>query len=151
MENLTSPLSVLSFLQRNNTILDMRQGVLNFPFSSMQLKTTDYKYTSVMEPICTQEDITITPNDRQLVTLNSQMYENTTVTDILQPSIALTEDGDIASCATLVTLTSGQVHIHLNIFTDHPYTLKRGSHVASFSVMTPGQIKYVKPIDPVTT
>ena len=31
MEKLTSPLIGLSFLQRNNTILDMRQGILNFP------------------------------------------------------------------------------------------------------------------------
>ena len=49
MEKLTSPLIGLSFLQRNNTILDMRQGVLNFPFFSMQLKTADHKYTNVME------------------------------------------------------------------------------------------------------
>ena len=151
MEKLTSPLIGLSFLQRNNTILDMRQGVLNFPFFSMQLKTADHKYTNVMEPICTQEDITIPPNDRQMVTLTSQMYDDTTVTGILQPSNALTEDGDVAFCAALVTLTSGQVEIPLNNFTDHPYTLKRGSHIASFSVMTPGQMKYVKPIDPVTT
>ena len=38
MKNLTSPLIFLSFLQRNNTILDMRQGILKFPFFSMQLK-----------------------------------------------------------------------------------------------------------------
>ena len=35
MEKLTSPLIGLSFLQRNNTILGMRQSVLNFPFFSM--------------------------------------------------------------------------------------------------------------------
>ena len=51
----------------------------------------------------------------------------------------------------MITLTTGQVEIPLNNFTDHPYTLKRGSHVANFSVTTPGQIKYVKPINPVTT
>ena len=151
MEKLTSPLIGLSFLQRNSTILDMRQGVLNFPFFSMQLKTADHKYTNVIEPICTQEDITIPPNDRHLATLTSQMYDDTTVTGILQPSNALIEDGDITFCAALVTLTSGQVEIHLNNFTDHPYTLKRGSHIANFSVMTPGQMKYVKPVDPVTT
>ena len=61
MEKLTSPLIGLSFLQRNNTILDMRQGDLNFPFFSMQLKTADHKYTNVMEPICAREDITIPP------------------------------------------------------------------------------------------
>ena len=151
MEKLTSPLIGLSFLQRNNTILDMRQGILNFPFFSMQLKTAGHKYTNVMEPICIQEDFKFPPNDRQMVSLTSQMYDDTAETGILQPSNALTEDGDVAFCAALVTLTAGQVEIPLNNFTDHHYTLKRGSHIANFSVMTPGQMKYVKPIDPVTT
>ena len=83
MEKLTGPLIGLSFLQRNNTILDMRQGVLNFPFFSMQLKTADHKYTNVMEPICIREDITIPPNDRHSVPLASQLYEDTSVTGIL--------------------------------------------------------------------
>ena len=151
MEKLTSPLIGLSFLQRNNTILDMRQGVLNFPFFSMQLKTADHKYTNVMEPICIREDVTIPPNDGHSVQLASQLYEDTTVTGILQPSNALTDDGDIAFCAALVTLTNGQVSVHLNKFTDSPYTLKRGTQVATFTVLTPEQLKYVKPIDPVTT
>ena len=112
----------------------------------MQLKTEDHKYTNVMEPICTREDITIPPNDTLLVTLFSQLYVDTAVTGILQPSNTIAEDGDIVFCAALVTLTTGQVEIYLNNFTDHPYTLKRGSHVANFSVMTPddGQMKYAR-------
>ena len=151
MEKLTSPLIGLSFLQRNNTILDMRQGVLNFPFFSMQLKTADHKYTNVMEPICIREDVTIPPNDRHPVLMASQLYENTTVTGILQPSNNITDDGDIAFCAALVTLTNGQVSVHLNNFPDSPYTLKTGTQVATFTVLSPEQMKYVKPIDPVTT
>ena len=151
MEKLTSPLIGLSFLQRNNTILDMRQGVLNFPFFSMQLKTADHKYTNVMEPICIREDIIIPPNDRHAVLIASQLYANTTVTGILQPSNNFTDDGDIAFCAALVTLTNGQVSVHLNNFTDSPYTLKTGTQVATFTVLTPEQMKYFKPIDPVTT
>ena len=61
MEKLSSPLIGLSFLQRNNTILYMRQGVPNFPFS-MQLKTADHKYTNDLEPICIREYVTIPPN-----------------------------------------------------------------------------------------
>ena len=98
MEKPTSPLIGLLFLQRNNTKLYKRQGVLMFPFFSKRLKTADHKYTNVIEPICTQEDITIPPNDRQLITLTSQMYDDITVTGILQPSNALTEDGDLAFC-----------------------------------------------------
>ena len=151
MEKLTCPLIGLSFLQRNNTILDMRQGVLNFPFFSMQLKTADHKYTNDMEPICIREDVIIPPNDRHPVLMAAQLYENTTVTGILQPSNNLTDDGDIAFCAALVTLTNGQVSVHLINFTDSPYTLKSGTQVATFTVLTPEQMKYVKPIDPVTT
>ena len=151
MEKLTSPLIGLSFLQRNNTILDMRQGVLIFLFFSMQLKTADHKYTNVMEPICIREEVTIPANDRHSILMASQLYEDTTVTGILQPSNNITDDGDIAFCAALVTLTNGQVSIHSNNFTDSPYTLPRGTQVANFTVLTPEQMKYVKPIDPVTT
>ena len=150
MEKLTSPLIGLSFLQRNNTILDMRLGILN-PFFSMQLKTADHKYTNVMEPICAREDIIFPLNDRHMVFMSSQLYDDTNVTGILQPSNDLAEDGDITFCAALVTLTQGQVSIHVNNFTDQHYTIKRGSHIANFSVLTPEQMKYVKPIDPVTT
>ena len=51
MTNLTSPLIGLLFLQRNSTILDMHQGILNFPFFSMQLKNEDRTYPNVIEPI----------------------------------------------------------------------------------------------------
>ena len=71
--------------------------------------------------------------------------------DILQPSNTLTDDGDIAFCAALVTLTNSQVEVHLNIFTDTPYFLKRGTQIANFTVLTPEQMKYVKPIEHVTT
>ena len=151
MEKLTSPLIGLSFLQRNNTILDMRQGVLNFPFFSVQLKTADPKYTNVMEPICIREDVTTPPNDQHSVQLSSQLYEDTRVTGILQTSNNLTDHGDIAFCAALVTLTNGQASVHLNHFTESPYTLERSTQVATFTGLTPEQMKYVKFIDPVTT
>ena len=63
----------------------------------MQLKTADHKYSNVMEPISTRADITIPPNDRQMISIKSQMFEDSNVTGIIQLSNALTEDGDIAS------------------------------------------------------
>ena len=60
-------------------------------------------------------------------------------------------DGEIAFCAILVTLTNVQVEVHLNVFTESLYTLKRNTHVDKFTILTSEQMKYVKPIDPVTT
>ena len=151
MEHLTGPIIGLMFLQRNHTVLDMRQGILNFPFFSMQLKTADHKYSNVLEPILNPIEITIPPNDRVLIRTNSLLYPENAVTGILQPSDLLHEEGDITFCPALVTLNDGNILIPVNNFTDHPYKLKKGLHIANFSVMTPEQMKYVKPVDPAST
>ena len=67
----------------------------------------------------------------------SQLHDDANFTGILQPSKDLTGGGDITFCAALVTLTQGQVAINVNNFTDQPYTLKKGSHIANVSVLTP--------------
>ena len=151
MEKLTGPIIGLMFLQRNHTVLDMRQGILNFPYFSMQLKTADHKYSNVLEPILNPDDVTIPPNDRTLVEIKSQIYNENSVTGVLQPSDLLHEESDITFCAAIVTLTNGNVTVHINKFSDQPYKLKRGLHIASFSVLTPEQMKHVKPIDPGST
>ena len=94
-----------------------------------------------MEPTCAREDITFPPNNRHMVSMYSQLYDDTNVTEILRTSNDLAEDGDITFCDALVTLTQGQVTIQVNNFTDQSYTLKRGSHIANFSVLTPEQVK----------
>ena len=151
MEHLTGPIIGLMFLQQNHTVLDMRQGILNFPFFSMQLKTADHKYSNVLEPILNPTEITNPPNDRVLIRTNSLLYPENAVTGILQPSDLLHEEGDITFCPALVTLNDGNIMIPVNNFTDHPYKLKKGLHIANFSVMTPEQMKYVKPVDPAST
>ena len=86
MEHSTGPIIGLMFLQRNHTVLDMEQGILNFPFFSMLLKTVDHGYSNVLEPKLNPTEITIPPNDRVLIRTNSVLYRENVVTGILQPS-----------------------------------------------------------------
>ena len=151
MEKLTGPIIGLMFLQRNHPVLDMRQGQLNFPYFAMQLKTVDHKYSNVLEPILNPDDSTIPPNDRVVVEIKSQIYNENTAAGVLQPSYLLHEEGDITICAAIVTLTNGTVNVHINTFTDQAYKFKKGLHIAKFSVLTPEQMKHVKPIDPGST
>ena len=151
LEHLTGPSIGLMFLQRNHTVLDMRQGILNFPSFSMQLKTADHKYSNVLEPILNPTEITIPPNDRVLNRTNSLLHPENAVTGILQPSDLLHEEGHITFCAALVILNDGNILIPVNNFTYHTYKLRKRIHTASFSVMTPEQMKYVKPVDPAST
>ena len=64
MTNFTSPLIGLLLLQRNSTKLDMRQGILNFPLFSMQLKNEDRTYPNVIEPILNPIETILLPGKR---------------------------------------------------------------------------------------
>ena len=101
-----------------------------------------------MEPILNPTEITIPPNDRVLFRTNSVLYPENAVTGILQPSDLLHEEDDITFYPALVTLNDGNTLIPVNIFTDRPYGLEKGLHIANFSVITPEQMKNVKPVDP---
>ena len=117
----------------------------------MQLKTADHKYANVMEPILNPEDVMIPPNDRTIISIQSRNYAENVVTGILQPSEPLNEENDITFCAAIITLDEGTTRIHVNNFTDQHYKLKKGMHIANVSVMTPEQMKHVRPIDQVST
>ena len=67
MTNLTSPLIGLLLLKRNSTILDMRQGILNFPLFSMQLKNEDRTYPDVIEPILNTVETILQPGKRTTI------------------------------------------------------------------------------------
>ena len=65
--------------------------------------------------------------------------------------ILVEQQGEQPFCAAIFTLDEGTTRIHVNNFTDQPHKLKKGMHIANFSVMTPEQMKHVRPIDPVST
>ena len=124
IENFTGPIIGLMILQRNHTVLYMRQGILIFPFISIQLKTTDHRYSNVLEPTLNPTEITIRPNDKILVRTKSLLYPENAVTEILQPS-------DLQQLLlTSSTLNDGNILIPVNNFTDHPSKPKKDSKLS---------------------
>ena len=38
--------------------------------------------------------------------------------------------------------------VQISNFLDHPYTLKKGTYMANFSILTPEQTKHIRPVNP---
>ena len=148
MTNLTSPLIGLLFRQRNSTILDMRQGNLNFRFFSMQLKIEDRTYSNVIEPIINPVDTILQPGKRTTFWVNSQIYTENEATGIIQPSPLLENDEDLLICPAISSTQNNKQMVQISTFLDHPYTLKKGTHMANFSILTPEQTKHIRPVNP---
>ena len=148
MTNLTTPLIGLFFLQRNSTILDMRQGILNFPFFSMQLKSENRTYPNVIEPILNPGDTIQQPGKRTTIWVKSQIYTEIEATGILQPSPLLENNEDLLICPAISSTQNNKHMVQISNFLDHTYTLKEGTHMANFSILTPEQIKHIRPVNP---
>ena len=148
MTNLTSPLIGFLFQHRNNTILDMRQRILNFPFFSMQLKNDDRIYPNVIETIINPVDTTLQPGERTTIWVKSQIYTENEATGIIQPSPLLETDEDLLICPAISSTQNNKHMVQISNFLDHPYTLKKGTHIANFSILTPEQTKHIRPVNP---
>ena len=148
MTNLTSLLIGLLFLQRNSTILDMRQGILNFPLFSMQMKNEDRTYPNVIEPILNPVETTLQTGKRTTIWVKSQIYTDNEATGIIQPSPLLENDEDLLICPALSSTQNNKYMVQISNFLDHPYTLKKGTHIANFSILTPEQTKHIRPVNP---
>ena len=148
MTNLTNPLIGLLFLQRNGTILDISQGVLNFPFFSMQLKNEDRTYPNAIEPILNPVETTLQPGKRTTVWVKSQIYTDNEATGIIQPPPLLENDEDLLFCPALSSTQNNKHMVQISNFLDHPYTLKKGTRNANFSILTPEQTKHIRPVNP---
>ena len=148
MTNLTSPLIGLLFLQRNSTILGMRQGILNFPFFSMQLKNEDRTYPNVIEPILNPVETILQPGKRTTIWVKSQIYPDNEATGLIQPSPLLENDEDLLICPTLSSTQNNKHMVQISTFLYHSYTPKKGTHIADFSILTLEQTKHILPVNP---
>ena len=148
MTNILSPLIGLLFLQRISTILDMRQGILNFPLFSMNIKNEDQTYPNVTEPILNSVETILQQGKRTTLWLSSQIYTDNEPIRKSQHSAFLENDEDLLICPAF---SSTQTNIHtvkISNFLHHPYTLKQGTQVANFSILTPKQTKHNSPVNP---
>ena len=148
MTNLASPLIGLLFLQRNSTILDMRQEILNFPFLSMQLKNEDRTYPNVIEPIINPAEIILQPGKRTTIWIKSQIYTENEATGIIQPSPLLENDQYLLICPAISSTQNNKHMVQISNFLYHPYTLNKRTHIANFSILTPEQTKHIRPVNP---
>ena len=147
MTNLTSPLIGLLFLQRNSTILDMCQGILNFPFFSMQLKNEGRTYPNVIEPLLNPVDTVLQPGKRTTIWVKSQIYTENEAPGIIQSSPLLENDEDLLICPAISKTQNNKRMVQISNFLDPPYTLKKGTHMANFSILTPEQTKHLRPFN----
>ena len=115
----------------------MRQGILDFPFFPMQLKNEDRTYPNVIEPIINPVKNHTATGKGTGIWVKSHIYTDNEAIGIIQPSPLLGNDEDVPICPALSSTQNNKHMVQMSNFPDQPYTLKKGTHIANFSILTP--------------
>ena len=150
MRTLPTPLIGLCFLQRHNVLFDIRQGIITFPYLSMQLRPEHTTNTRAATPLLTETTYTLQPGETLAISSKMPHLIDNNTTGIVKPSSHMEEHKCIYITSSLSTVNNNAVGYQVINFSDMPYTLPVDTLMADFRVLTPEQIKHIKPLDPST-
>ena len=140
LSNLAKPLIGLLFLPRNGTVLDMWQGILNFPSFSMHLKDDNNSYPNIDEPLFNPHEIGLQPGKQTINRIKSQLYKEHEVLELYNRhnTLKLMKNSLSVRIKFLVktTITWSKL-VMFNIILTH----KRATHITNSSIITPEQMK----------
>ena len=148
MKVLPKPLIGLCFLKRNNAIFDTRQGILTFPHLSLQLKPEHNLPTRQSTPLLAEATYTLQPSETMLIASRMPHLIDHDATGIVTPSTHLEDLDTLFLVSSLCTVNNNAVRYQICNFSELPYTITTDTHLADFRVLTPEQLKYIKPINP---
>ena len=66
---------------------------------------------------------------------------------MLKASQHIENNEQLIICPSILSSKNKHYMVQINNFQDHPYTLKRTTHIANFSILTREQMKNIQPID----
>ena len=148
MKNLPNPLIGLCFLRRNNAIFDVTQGILTFPYLSMQLKPDTQTSIRPATPLFAENNYTLRPGETLAIASKMPHLMDHDATGIITPSQQFENHDSIFITASLSTVNNNAIGYQIINLSELPYTITLDTHLADFKILTPEQIKHVQPVDP---
>ena len=148
MKNLPNPLIGLCFLCRKNAVFDVTQGILTFPYLSMQLKPDMQVPLRQATPLFAEKTYTLQPGETLAIASRMPHLLDHDATGIVTPSPQFESHDSIFIISSLSTVNNNAIGYQIINFSELPYTIICDPHLADFKNLTPEQIKHIQPVDP---
>ena len=147
MKKLTGPIIELHFLRNNSVVIDTTHGLIHFPHLTMQAGTASSETTTKPQPVITDEALTIPPTMTKTITAFIDHPSQWNTTSTVTPLEKFTETASLLIYHSMPTIIDKRRAVRVTNTTESPYLIKEHTQIAEFSVVTPEQSKYIKPVD----
>ena len=147
MKNLTGLIIELHFMRHNSVVIDTTHGLIHFPHLTMQVESA-LSQTSAKPPVVLIHDsITIPQMTTKTITAIVDLVSEWNTTGTVTTVEKFTETASLIISHSMSTTTDRKIAVRVTNTTESPYTINKNTQIAEFSVVTPEQSKFIKPVD----
>ena len=147
MENLTGPIIGLHFMRQNSVVIDTTHGLIHFPHLTMQVKSALNQLNTKVQAVLIHDNITIPQMTTKTITAFVDHVSEWNTSGTVTPVEKVKETASLIISHSMSTIIDRKIAVRVTNTTESPYTINKNTQIAEFSVVTPEQSKFIKPVD----
>ena len=147
MKNLTGPIIGLHSMRHNSVVIDTTSGLIHIPHLTMQVKSALSQSSAKPQAVLIADSISIPQLTTRTITEFVDHLSEWNTTGTVTPVEKFTETESLIISHSMSTIIDRQIAVRVTNTTESPYTINKITQIAEFSVVTPEQSKYIKPVD----
>ena len=152
MKNLTGPIIGLHFIRHNSVVIDTTHGPIHFPHLTMQVKNAETEASAKTRTVFVQDNTAVRPMTTKTITAFVDHPSGWHTTGTVTPVEKFTDTSGTEAAILLLshsfsTIFDKKTAVRISNTTESPYSIKKNTQSAEFSVVTPEQPKFIRPVD----
>ena len=147
MKNLIGPIIGLHFIRHNSVVMHTTHGLIHLPHLTMQVTSALTQTSAKPQAFLIHDSITIPQQTTKTITAFVDHVSECNTTGTVTPVEKFTETASPIISHSMSTITDRKIAVKVTKTTDLPYTINKNTQIAEFSVVTPEQSKFIKPVD----
>ena len=134
-------------MRNNCVVIDTTHGLIQIPHLTMQIRTASSDTTAKLQPIITNDTLTIPPRTTKTNTVFADHPSEWNTTGTVTTLEKFTERANLLISHSMSPKIGKRKAARVINTTESPYLTKKNTEIAEFSVVTPKQSKHVQPVD----
>ena len=147
VKNLTGPKLGLHFTEHNSLVIDTPHGLIHFPHLTMKVKSALSQTSVKPQAVVIHDSILIPQRTSKTITAFVHHLSEWNTTGTMTPVEKFTKAASLIISHSISTIIGRKVAVRVTNTTELPYTINKNTQIAEFSVVTPKQSKFIKPVD----
>ena len=134
-------------MKHNSVVIDTTHGLIHFPHLTMQAEKAAIEASAKPQPVFIRDNTTVPPMTTKTMTTFVDHPSERHTTGTVTPVGKLTEAASLLISYSLSTINDKKTAVRITNLTESPNSIKKNTQIAEFSVVTPEQPKFIRPVD----